>query len=197
MKMARFYYTIASTAIAAIITAGPAAAQDQESGTAGEVPRFIQRFDQDGDGRVSAEEFPTRFQFLDNNDDGFIDATEAPVPPPRGKRRKGPLFPRFDTDGDGKLSLEEFPGPDDRFGQMDTDGDGFLSKAEAAAGKRRGGPGRDDSDGDGRVSKAEFSGSDEVFDQLDANGDGFIDRGEIRRGRHGKRCPGDPEAALQ
>jgi Ca2+-binding EF-hand superfamily protein len=45
---------------------------------------------------------------------------------------------RFDADGDGQLSLEEFPGPDERFSQLDTDGDGFLSREELRKTGRRG-----------------------------------------------------------
>ena len=186
MNTKHFCYTLASAAIAAIIAAGPVAAQDQESSTADETPKFIQRFDKDGDGRVSSEEFPTRFQLMDVNGDGFIDAEEAATPHRRGKPHGGRRLARFDTDGDGQLSLEEFPGPDDRFAEMDTDGDQFLSKAEMAVGKRRGGPARDDKDGDGRVSKEEFSGPAEMFDRLDTNGDGYIDGGETRCGRGGR-----------
>lgn len=183
MNTKHFFYTIASVTIATVIAAGPTVAQDQQSSTAEETPRFIQKFDKDGDGRVSADEFPNRFQLLDINEDGYIDAEEAPTRHKNGKRRGGKQFARFDTDGDGKLSQEEFPGPDDRFTEMDTDGDGFLSKADMAAGKHRRGPARDDKDGDGRVSKEEFSGPADIFERLDANGDGYIDRGEGRCGR--------------
>ena len=47
--------------------------------------RFIQRFDKDGDGLVSREEFPgpkDHFTNLDVNKDDYIDASEAPKGPP-------------------------------------------------------------------------------------------------------------------
>ena len=179
MNKRRFYCTLAVAAIAAIIAGGGTAmAQDPENSTTDQTSKFIQRFDRDADGRLSAEEFPTRFQVLDTNGDGFIDSAEAPGPHGRGKRRGGRMFARFDADGDGQLSKEEFPGPEDRFAEMDANGNGFLTKTELAAGKRRGGPGRDDKDGDGRVSKEEFSGPAEMFEQLDTNDDGYIDRSE-------------------
>jgi len=59
---------------------------------------------------------------------------------------------RFDTDGDGKISRKEFPGPDEAFAGLDTNRDGVISAEEAAqgaprqgrsdTGKGHGGPGR-------------------------------------------------------
>ncbi|WP_221029063.1 alpha/beta hydrolase fold domain-containing protein [Actomonas aquatica] len=49
--------------------------------------------------------------------------------------RSGPptwaqLTERSDRNHDGKISREEFPGPDRLFGRLDADGDGFLTEAE-------------------------------------------------------------------
>jgi hypothetical protein len=47
--------------------------------------RFIARLDQDGDGKVSAEEFdgpPEHFEEADANNDGYIETAEVPPPPP-------------------------------------------------------------------------------------------------------------------
>ncbi len=41
-----------------------------------------------------------------------------------------PSFESLDTDGDGRMSKDEFPGPDSFFSSMDKDGDGYLSEGE-------------------------------------------------------------------
>lgn len=53
---------------------------------------FCQKFDKDGDGKVSQEEFMSEFIRLDQNGDGFITADEAPKGPPgvHGNNRQGP-----------------------------------------------------------------------------------------------------------
>ncbi|MES9905923.1 MAG: hypothetical protein ABW168_25020 [Sedimenticola sp.] len=50
---------------------------------------FIERLDQDGDGRVSRSEFDgpkERFGFHDRNGDGYLSEDEAPQGPPMGRR---------------------------------------------------------------------------------------------------------------
>ena len=89
----------------------------------------------------------------------------------------------YDQDGDGKVSKDEFPGPDKHFTRIDLYGDGFINQEEAQEApqpKRQSGrvPGRfqeDDGDGDGVVSRSEFSGPADHFDRLDLNGDGAIE----------------------
>lgn len=95
-----------------------------------------------------------------------------------------------DRDGDGRVSKDEFPGPDEHFTEIDQDGDGFISREEAQKAPRpRGRSGRvpgkfqeDDADGDGVVSRTEFSGPADHFDRLDLNGDGTIQESEARQG---------------
>lgn len=43
---------------------------------------------------------------------------------------KEQLFSEFDKDNDGKLSKEEFPGPDEHFTRLDQNSDGYLEKDE-------------------------------------------------------------------
>jgi len=109
----------------------------QSSASSDSSSRFIQKFDKDGDGMVSKEEFPgseEHFNQLDVNGDGYIDASEAPKgPPPRGMMG-GDFIQRFDKDGDGKVSRAEFPGPDEHFNQLDVNGDGYIDATEAPKG---------------------------------------------------------------
>ncbi|MHC4469774.1 MAG: hypothetical protein ACYS99_02325, partial [Planctomycetota bacterium] len=63
---------------------------------------------------------------------------ERPPPPGSPGRR---FIERLDKDKDGKVSREEFDGPDHHFRRLDRDGDGFLTEEEAPKGPppRRGG----------------------------------------------------------
>ncbi len=105
------------------------------------------------------------------------------------------MIEHHDQDGDGKVSIDEFPGPDKHFTRIDLDSDGFINQNEARQihqSDRQGGrvPGRfheDDADGDGSVSRAEFSGPADHFDRLDLNGDGAIQENEARQGPPGMK----------
>jgi len=178
-------------------------AQTSASGD-GTESKFIQRFDKDGDGTVSKEEFPgpqDRFTKLDSNGDGVIDAGEAPTGRPHHGKGRGNIIHKFDKNGDGQVSRDEFPGPDECFASLDTNGDGNIDATEAAQtpGRpcpqwKRGGNfiQKFDKDGDGKVSKDEFPGPEERFTRLDSNGDGYIDSSETPKGGpgHGRRGPG-------
>jgi len=124
-------------------------------------------------------------------------AQEAPAAP---TTPADAFIQQLDTDGDGKVSLEEALAPQKpRFSETDTDGDGFVSVEEAStafsnqvpaemleAMKERGmpDPGESfvknlDKDGDGKISPAEFEQPTvESFKRMDADGDGFATKQE-------------------
>ncbi|MGD9368263.1 MAG: EF-hand domain-containing protein [Desulfobacteraceae bacterium] len=194
----RWHRFLTSTALVAAVVASPMMAWSQESEPGAGGSAFIQRFDQNGDGLVSADEFPgnqEQFQRLDLDGDGYLDTAEAPKGPPRGPVDPQEILAEFDADDDGYLSALEFPGPEAHFEDLDTDGDGFLDQEELLAGRpgppEGGGFERDDADQDGRVSQSEFSGPQDLFQRMDRDGDGYITQDEARSGHRGPgRRPG-------
>jgi len=93
------------------------------------------------------------------------------------------MMMRADTNGDGKISRDEFTAmSDQRFARLDKNGDGFITADEASDMQGRG-PGGGvmaaDADHDGKVSHAEFT----------ATGDGALHqaRCEWRRADHAGR----------
>lgn len=82
---------------------------------------FIKKFDSNGDGKISVDEYVADFAKMDASHDGLIDATEAP-------QGGGDFIGGFDANGDGKVSKDEFLAD---FRQMDKNGDGFVELSEA------------------------------------------------------------------
>ena len=89
------------------------------------------RLDQDGDGQISRQEFPgsdADFARLDRNRDGVLtepdfDFSSHSLTPTPGLI----WFSRADTDGNGKVSRDEF---DALFKTFDSGGQGFLSQTD-------------------------------------------------------------------
>jgi Ca2+-binding EF-hand superfamily protein len=128
---------------------------------------------------------------------GVALAQEAP--PPNTSPAEA-FIQQLDTDGDGKVSLEEALAPQKtRITETDTDGDGFISAEEASAAfnsqvpaemleamKERGmpDPGETfvknlDADGDGKISPDEFEQPTvESFQRMDSDSDGFATQEE-------------------
>ncbi len=128
--------------------------------------------------------------------------------PQRGRRGGDPWerIQGMDTDGDGKVSKDEFTGPERFWDRLDQDGDGFVTEKETKGMRRggRGGPGqgrrggggaalaqRMDTDKDGQVSKDEWEA---FFEKSDVNGDGLVDRKEFEAATSGRAYKDDAPA---
>ncbi|MHC4340302.1 MAG: EF-hand domain-containing protein [Planctomycetota bacterium] len=103
----------------------------------------------------------------------------------------------YDSDGDGKVSRDEFTGPERLFNRFDTDRDGFVTEAEVRRMRggrqgRGGAPGGTarlfDTDGDGRVTKEEW---DAFFKKADKNGDGILQTEELSVAMSGRALRDD------
>src|SRR5262249_34376946 len=110
----------------------------------------------------------------------------------------------MDKDGDGKVSKQEFTGPEGLFGRLDANNDGFITKEEAESFRPAGGLGGGagagqgserfkalDKNGDGKLSKDEFPGRPQGFERLDTNKDGFLSPDELRALRPGAAGKGE------
>ena len=168
---------------------------------------LTERYDQDGDGVISASEYDRgadRFARLDSNQDGKISADDFES---RGRgMRMDPaslaalMVRRSFSAGEGEeegLSLDAF---NERLAKADSDGDALLTRKEFEehAGEQDSGGGLDayatlleviDEDGDQQLSLDEFVA---WFDNRDLNEDLFLDSDELpslgpRRGRGSSR----------
>ncbi|MGC8845420.1 MAG: EF-hand domain-containing protein [Candidatus Hydrogenedens sp.] len=149
--------------------------------------------DKDGDGKLTLDEFksirPPRGPKPSLPPD-------KPVPPEGRQRPMGQriieLLKEADTNGDGKVSLEELKAvrphmTEERFQLMDTNNDGFITKedvhdwAERAQERFK----EADTDNDGKLSREEVKKmfpnmNDEVFNRKDDNKDGFLTLDELK-----------------
>lgn len=118
---------------------------------------MVKRFDTDGDGTISAQEWVAgqkkTFARLDANGDGKLDAKELEAlgGGQRGGRGQGQpgrggdpaamaqqFFKRMDKNGDGAVTVDEVnERMKPRFAQMDSDGDGKLTLDEFSAAVRK------------------------------------------------------------
>ncbi len=129
--------------------------------------------------------------------DGFPGSGPLPGGRPGQMGTAGAMFDRFDTDGDGQITVKEVETVrEEMFLQIDADGDGEMTRDEALTfGSVRLGDRVDqrmerlDTDGSGTVSAEEHAlgRSGGLFERLDANGDGVITRDEIPERGNGPR----------
>lgn len=163
----------------------------------------FESMDRNGDGKVTKDEYRgnTPFERLDRNGDGVLDGEDlrgagsgdaGRGPGERPDRRKlREAMKAMDTDGDGKISKDEYTGPIP-FERLDRDNDGFLTEKDRQAGGRRGREldpeavkerfRRADANGDGKLDASEFPRP-EMFQRLDENGDGYLTPEELERAR--------------
>ncbi len=147
---------------------------------------LLRHMDKDKDGRISQEEynqfFLDLFEKWDADKDGFATREEVRQFAMHMGRRM--MWRRMDTNGDGKISRDEWRGRPEVFDRLDKNNDGVLTPDELKA------PKRDfrslDKDGDGKLSPKELDVPEEVFRRLDKNEDGFVDEQEWKQA-HSRR----------
>jgi hypothetical protein len=102
-------------------------------------------------------------------------------------------FRGMDSNGDGRITRQEWRGNEQSFRVHDRNGDGILAGREVRANARRNNRNRNadtrvdslgtlDRNRDGVISRGEWSGSRNEFDRLDRNRDGYLTSSEAQYG---------------
>lgn len=103
---------------------------------------LMDRMDANKDGSVTKEEFTaaraSMFAKRDRNADGYLDGEDAGKRARRGAERMAQARERLDTDGDGRVSKDEFVTADSpMFTAADKDSNGVLDPQELADAKTK------------------------------------------------------------
>ncbi|MFH0962716.1 MAG: EF-hand domain-containing protein [Planctomycetota bacterium] len=161
----------------------------------GERPRrfnlFLVAFDTNKDKSVTRDEFLAVFQQMDANGNGSVDEGEAET-----YLRPRTLLAQFDANSDGMLTQDEVEEKMwTQLSKLDSDGDGKLSLQELSKALTRPQEGqgaevdpsrmlqRMDLDGNGKLSRDEWKGPAERFDEIDANRGGYLTSEELQAAR--------------
>ena len=101
---------------------------------------MLVQMDSDADGSITKQEFlagrEQMFTKRDRNADGYLDSEDMGQRAARGGERMKQVRDRLDTDGDGKISKNEFVSADTPlFTSADKDSNGTLNPDEIAAAK--------------------------------------------------------------
>ena len=105
----------------------------------------LEQADANHDGKVTKQEYiearTVQFSRMDRNGDGFIDEADSRAGGnERGQRAAAALRGRIDSNGDGKISKEEFVNaPTMLFDKFDANKDGVLDATELEAARNAAG----------------------------------------------------------
>lgn len=167
----------------------------------------VKQMDKNGDGKVSAEEFPgppPLFERIDADKDGFITKEEIAkmqaAGGPNGPAAKAKAAAARKQAGDDEKAKDKdkdkAKDEDKPADKKSGDGDSKPAVASDNAGEDGFGPRLKamDKDGDGKITRAEFSGPEQLFDRLDLDKDGSISSDEGARLR--RLAPGGGGGAL-
>ena len=176
----------------------------------GDPARTIERFDENGDGKIAKSELPERMaervMAADLDADGFVTLEELKkAEEKRREEQARRMLERMDTNKDGKLSGDEIPERGrERMMRLDTNKDGELTLAELMAPRTRQtggdeGGGRNpeqilerlDANKDGKLTGDEIPGyMRRRMEQFDKNGDGEITKDELGGPQRRRGGPG-------